>query len=567
MQGSRFQCLHENIKYSNERKCMEFFARYQRQLGYVVLIFLIVTLQGCGNEKSVLNKGVKALEKEEESYEEVTEKKEWKPCYELADKSLLQWEWVRETETEDYYIVEKQDGDRIYPQIFLKEGKNIFCGTEHLNYLLSAEFMKDYNILYADCHYISIWWLCTNEDIYISNINLQCPVTESFISGMDSLSFVQDDNDYRYAPWPSNGIVIVLDNIMKEIEKGNCYLDQNAYNVWKKSAEEFIESIRKQFKEIEEGGFDEAYCIRFWGNESKKAYRMYLREGRVGFYIHPINYWEKNVSRKKEEDLDDFRIEVAYDWQKDASAYHMTYEVYGQPYEGERYGESFAGNTFRTFYYSQVRGLEEEIQSILNENMEKDFKDNLELMTLDKWNERLKGYRWKWDEIPPINNPMVTYQTEKYLCIRQDIIMNEAEVLRYAGGWRRYHVYDLKTGKSLKLEDILNLDENFVRWLKDEKKVEARTKWYEGMSNFDAMVEHMKEDLEKYPDELLLSVLKDAEFWMKDGSLYVRLPYYDQKYGTILYTGLGTDSPSYICYAEMRIATKELEEFLKVEPW
>lgn len=135
---------------------MEFFARYQRQLGYAVLIFLIVTLQGCGNEKSVLNKGMKALEKEEESYEEVTEKKEWEPCYELADKSLLQWEWVRETETEDYYIVEKRDGDRIYPQIFLKEGKNIFCGTEHLNYLLSAKFMKDYNILYTDCHYISI---------------------------------------------------------------------------------------------------------------------------------------------------------------------------------------------------------------------------------------------------------------------------------------------------------------------------------------------------------------------------------------------------------------------------
>lgn len=46
---------------------MEFFARYQRQLGYAVLIFLIVTLQGCGNEKSVLNKGVKALKKEEET--------------------------------------------------------------------------------------------------------------------------------------------------------------------------------------------------------------------------------------------------------------------------------------------------------------------------------------------------------------------------------------------------------------------------------------------------------------------------------------------------------------------
>lgn len=41
---------------------MEFLARYQRQLGYAILIFLIVVLQGCGNEKSVLNMGVNALE-------------------------------------------------------------------------------------------------------------------------------------------------------------------------------------------------------------------------------------------------------------------------------------------------------------------------------------------------------------------------------------------------------------------------------------------------------------------------------------------------------------------------
>lgn len=54
--------------------CMEFYSNYQRQLRFAVLIILIVILQGCGNEKSVLNKDAKALEKEEESYEEMTEK-------------------------------------------------------------------------------------------------------------------------------------------------------------------------------------------------------------------------------------------------------------------------------------------------------------------------------------------------------------------------------------------------------------------------------------------------------------------------------------------------------------
>lgn len=548
--------------------------QYKKAL-YLIIVILMLSL--CfymmknlkNNEKIILDQ---EMELETKNCENTKEKRIWAPAYELTEKNVLKWEQVRETDTKNYYIVKQQNEEGIYPQIILKEGGSIFCGTEHINQLLSALPKGDYNIMYADNHYISLWQEVVDKetnavkDIYTVNINLQCPVTKSFGSGMDSLLAVQDDNDYRYAPWPSNGIFIDLDHIMAEIEKGNCYLDQTAYDMWKEDSKEFIESIRRQFKEIKEGGFDEAYYSRFWRNESKKTYRMYLREGRVGFYIQPINYW-KNGSEKNVEDIDDFRIEVAYDWQKDASAYHMAYEVYGQPYEGELYGESFAGNAFRTFCCPQVRGLEEEIQSILNKNMEKDFKDNLELMTLDKWNERLKDYRWKWDEIPPINNPMVTYQTEKYLCIRQDVIMDEDEILRYAGGWRRYHVYDLKTGKSLKLEDVLYLDKDFLRRLKDEKKVEARTKWVEGMSDFDTMVKDMKEDLEKYPDELLLSALTNAEFWIKDGSLYVRLPHYDQQYGTIQYTGFGADSPSYISYADMRIAAKELEEFLKVEPW
>ena len=296
---------------------------------------------------------------------------------------------------------------------------------------------------------------------------------------------------------------------------------------------------------------------------------MYLREGRVGFYIHPLDYWDKYDSGKleAEEDSGDFRIEVAYDWQASAPVYHMSYEVSGQPYEGKMYGDSFGDREFLTFYYPQVRGLGEEIQTTLNRNMEKDFMDNLELMTLDKWNEKWKDYGREKTEMPPVNNHIVTYQTERYLCIRQDIVTEESDALRGAEGWKRYHVYDLETGEGLKLGDIIDLDGRFIAWLKEEKKVEARTEWWEGMADFNVMVESMKRDLENYPEELLLSVLEKAEFWMKDGNLYVSRPHYDSEYGVIKYVGGGTGFPYYIDYAETRIAVEDIMDFLKVEPW
>ena len=544
---------------------MEFFGRYQRQLGCFVLIFLIFALQGCEDEGAAADNGMQAS----------IEEKVWEPSDELTEESLLKWEIVKGTETEDYYIIEYQNEDRVYPQIVLKEGNDIFCGTEHLNYLFGRLPWLDYNILYADSRYISLWVGDIDEEmgtancICLLNINIQCPVTESFFLGNEILCRVQDDNDYRNAPWPSNGIMLPLDDILEEIENGNCYLDETGYALWKENPEELIESVRRQFRETKEGGFGEAYCARYWKNQSSRAYRMYLREGRVGFYIHPLDYWDKYDSGKleAEEDSGDFRIEVAYDWQASAPVYHMSYEVYGQPYEGELYGDSFCDRKFPTFYYPQVKGLGEEIQTTLNRNMEKDFMDNLELMTLDKWNEKWKDYGREKTEMPPVNNPMVTYQTERYLCIRQDIVTEESDALRGAEGWKRYHVYDLETGEGLKLGDIIDLDGRFIAWLKEEKKVEARTEWWEGMADFNVMVESMKRDLEDYPEELLLSVLEDAEFWMKDGNLYVRLPHYDSEYGVIKYVGGGTGFPYYIDYAETRIAVDDIKDFLKVEPW
>lgn len=45
-----------------------------------------------------------------------------------------------------------------YPQIIAKEGKEIFCGANKINERLEGlSYWQDYNILYADRYYISLW--------------------------------------------------------------------------------------------------------------------------------------------------------------------------------------------------------------------------------------------------------------------------------------------------------------------------------------------------------------------------------------------------------------------------
>lgn len=104
-------------------------------------------------------------------------------------------------------------------------------------------------------------------------------------------------------------------------------------------------------------------------------------------------------------------------------------------------------------------------------------------------------------------------------------------------------------------------------WLKEEKNVEARREWIEGMQGINQIVEWMEEDLEYYLPETLSAVLEDAEFRPKEDSLYIRIPYYDQIRDEIQYTGGGNGNPDYLDYAEARIALNDIQRFLKVEPW
>ncbi len=564
----------EEVKEEND---MEFFRRNIRKLGYhFYLVFAIGILAGCGEREqraASVSAGVSVAEEVAASEEEKDTLDT--DSYALLTDDLIRWDQVKETETEDYYIVkergENEDGETVeYPQIIPKEGAELYCGAEQINDLLKSTLAGwDYNILFADRHYVSIWNGTTAEMSEMYVINLQCPVVRPG-TYYTLLLLVQDDNDYRNAPWPSNGITLSMDAILEEIEQGNCYTDENGYAIYREDPEAFIDSVRRQFAEIEEGGYEEAYWAREDSDNSKKAYKMYLREGLVGFYIHPIEVWEETESKRfyhfPEYPIDtsrDFRIEVPYDWKKDAPAYHMPCEVYGELCESETYG---------TFYYPQIRGLDETITASLNAAMKEDLRENLAYMDLDEWNERMRAYGWEryWDELPQLMNPGVTYQTGNYLCIWQDLDVGEYDRLRMAENWKRYHVYDLETGQSLKLGDVIRLDEDFVMWIKQEKKIEATDLigYQEGMHSVCEPGEWLKEELDDYPAEVLLAVLGDAEFWLKDGSLFVRLPQYDEKnFGGMVYLYGGNDWPDFLQYYEVRIALDDLQGFLLAEPW
>ena len=503
--------------------------------------------------------------------------------YVLLNEDLIQWDQVKETETEDYYIVtvqeENEDGEmEEYPRIVPKEGKEIYCGTEQINELLKTDLShkvspagQDYTILYADQHYISVWKGNQKKTTAVYVINLQCPVID-LRSLTPYLYTIQDDNDYRNAPWPSNGIALSLDAVLEEIERGNCYTDRRGYALYRENPQAFLDSARRQFTEIKAGGYEEAYWTRLTAWKSKKAYRMYLREGRVGFYIHPIEVWEEAEQEKfyqhRDNPIDtsrDFRIEVAYDWQKDAPAYHMPYEVYGELCESEEYG---------SFYYPQIRGLDETVTASLNAAMKEDLDENLAYMDLDEWNLIMEHVAIPpyWDELPRLRNPNVTYQTEKYLCIWQDVDVYEDDRFCVAEDWKRYHVYDMETGQSLKLGDMIRLDGDFVMWLKREKKIEAtyltEPGEYWGTSNVYEPEEWLKEELDDYPAEILLTELEEAEIWLKDGSLFVRLPRYnEERFGGMVYWYSGNAYPGFLQYYMVRMGIEDIQEFLLVEPW
>lgn len=519
---------------------MEFFRRYKKQMGcYFFLMPIIFCAAGCNYTGSSPYDGV--IQTQTVS-DELEWQKSWKPAYELEEDMLVSHKGLTETETTSYFVMEKQsETGKSYPQIRMKAGADLLCGEDFLNELLENHVkgnlsVDSYEILYSDEHMLCLCFWGNMDEGKVPEpmvLNLENINYASSGEGNIWLQSIQDDNLAPETPWSGNGIVFSLDELWAEIENGNCYLDRNAYELWQQNPQDFIESVQEYFNQMQEETFyfaEQMYSF---------PYRMYLTEGRVGFYIF------------------DFNIEIAYDWKRNALPYQTDYQIYRERYDT-------AG--WKDVCYPQIRGVGEQ-EKILNENMRQDLLCNLESISIEKTNEIMVEYGWEnyWRQYPRIGPPRVIYQSEKYVCIRQEPLLDVADGLRFAEGWKRYHVYDLETGESLGLGDMVLLDEGFLKWLKEGKCMDVYTEFNEGMDD-EWPKEYMKASLEDYSIELLETVLNDAEIWLKDERLYIRIPYLD-KYGKILKMGGGTGFPNYIYYAECGISTKDLESFLLRQIW
>ena len=110
----------------------------KREILFLYLTVLLL-LGGCGwDRNSYIEDGAENFQKEsnrEIELLEVQEEKMWEPSYELTEDDLIRWDEVQETETEDYFIVQeiKEETGEKYPQIVMKEGKDILCGANYLN--------------------------------------------------------------------------------------------------------------------------------------------------------------------------------------------------------------------------------------------------------------------------------------------------------------------------------------------------------------------------------------------------------------------------------------------------
>lgn len=496
---------------------------------YCILVLLICILAGCTKDFSNTTR-------------------EAEKC---GEKSSPQ----EDIETNIYYIMARPTlKGAIHLQIGLKGNQDVVCGADFLNTLFSHINSSEYQIFYVDDNILSVcfWYNTENGRIpYSFVLNLQCVNYRSVFNEYSYFWYVQDDNDYSYASWPGNGIVISFDKLLQEFEQGNYYLDEEAYAFQQSQPQLFMESVQRQFQEIKERDFLEAYYARFFRSESTGAYRMYVKEDSVGFFISSAESWDAlEAGTVSYETMPyDFRVEIAYDWKADTPMYQVSYEVYRKEWENGEFG------------YLQVRGIGKPEEN-LNAAILEDLLENLQYLNVEKTNDIMREYgdAEYWCELPQIGPPRVTWQSERYLCIRQEPLLEEADTLRFAEEWKRYHVYDLETGESLKLGDIINLDQNFVKWLREEKKVQAWTEYHEG-GTLGELGEDLHELLEIYSEEQLLSVLEDTEFWLKEEAIYFRLPFLEED-GDLLYSYGGTGWPNYLVYAECRISKDDLKDFL-----
>ena len=126
----------------------------------------------------------------------------------------------------------------------------------------------------------------------------------------------------------------------------------------------------------------------------------------------------------------------------------------------------------------------------------------------------------------------------------------------------RYILYQTDTQEEMRLEDIVEMDGKFVRWLMVGKKVEGDlTKAsYSVAEGWKQTVDMLR----NCPQGKLEDALEECEFYLEPGLLHIKLPYWDYKF---LKSGWMENGEGEIWKSWLTIRTEDIEEFLKVEKW
>ncbi len=126
----------------------------------------------------------------------------------------------------------------------------------------------------------------------------------------------------------------------------------------------------------------------------------------------------------------------------------------------------------------------------------------------------------------------------------------------------RYLLFDAVSQKELQLDDILIIDDGFLQWLKTSGK--ANGNLTKSAYSIEEGCGRTKEMLRNCPAEKLEEALDGCEFYLEQGMLHLKLPYWNDGNGD---TGWVSNGENEIWKSWLTIRTEDIEEFLKVGIW
>lgn len=165
-----------------------------------------------------------------------------------------------------------------------------------------------------------------------------------------------------------------------------------------------------------------------------------------------------------------------------------------------------------------------------------------------------------WEEYPNVTGfrgeeiEDTQYYEDKSWIIFTDYYRTDADSSRFV-------VQDKATGKICRLEDLVSMDGDFIRWLKESGQASGNLE--RTPESREAGEKDTLEMLGNCPEEKIREALAQAEFFIEPGYLHIRMPYWDYR----------AQEPDWVRNGNMvwkgwlTLRTEDIKGFLKTEPW